>query len=199
MPQAKHQIWNLPNGLTLARVAVIPFFCLALVEGTPTSCLWAAGLFGAASITDFFDGYLARLWGLESRLGKFLDPLADKLIVKAALICLVKLGWLWWWLAVLVLARELYINGLRSLAATDGLVIAAGWAGKAKTALQLTGLSGLLIHYQYTVYFGFYEGPVRFNIIGLALFGLSVVFSVWSAVTYTMNFARTVKSSEASA
>ncbi len=185
-------VWNLPNALTVARVLVIPFFCYLLALATPEGCIWAAAIFGAAAITDFMDGYLARQMGVESRMGKFLDPLADKLIVMAALFVLVDLHWIPAWIAIVVIARELYVNGLRSMAAAEGLVIAAGWAGKYKTAFQLSGLPGLIIHYQYEIDFGIYSGPVRFDEVGAWLFYVSLVFSIISAVTYTMGFYRAV-------
>ena len=183
-----NDLWNLPNALTMLRIALIPVVYYLLSVGTPKACMWAASLFGLAAITGFFDGYLARLKGLESITGKFLDPLADKLIVMGALVVLVGLGRIPVWLVVLVLSRELFINGLRTMAAAEGIVIAAGLAGKYKTAFQLTGLASLLIHYQYRVDFFLFETMVRFRLIGLLLFGASVFFSVLSAVTYTVGF-----------
>ncbi|MCA9564981.1 MAG: CDP-diacylglycerol--glycerol-3-phosphate 3-phosphatidyltransferase [Myxococcales bacterium] len=191
MPSAiRNELLNLPNMLTLLRVALIPVVVYLLLVNTPTACIYASLLFGAAAITDFLDGYLARAQGLVSVTGKFLDPLADKLLVMAALVALVELDWLPSWLVILVLAREFMINGLRTLAANDGIVIAAGTGGKYKTAFQLTGLPALMLHYQYDVDLWFVEGPVRFHHVGLVLFGISVGFSLWSAVTYTVEFYR---------
>ena len=172
----------------MLRIALIPVVCYLLAVGTPRACLWAASLFGIAAITDFFDGYLARLKGLESVTGKFLDPLADKLIVMGALVVLVGIDRIPAWLVVIVLSRELFINGLRTMAAAEGIIIAAGLAGKYKTAFQLTGLSSLLVHYQYKVDFVFFDTMVRFRLVGLILFGASVFFSILSAVTYTVGF-----------
>lgn len=184
----REDFWNLPNMLTMVRIVLIPVVCVLVALESPGACLWAAALFGLASITDFLDGYLARLRGLVSMTGKFLDPLADKLIVMAALVVLVGLGWMPAWLVVVVLARELAINGLRSLASAEGIVMASGMAGKYKTAFQLTGLVCLLIHYQYTVDFLFVTSEVRFHLVGMTLFAVSVFFSLWSAVTYAMGF-----------
>jgi len=184
----REEFWNVPNMLTMLRIVVIPLLCYLLAVGTPKACMWAAAIFGFAAITDFFDGYLARLQGLESVTGKFLDPLADKLIVMAALVVLVDLDRVPAWLVVIVLARELFINGLRTLASSEGIVMGAGLAGKYKTAFQLTGLSAILVHYQYSINFVFFESMVSFRLIGLYLFGASVFFSVSSAITYTYAF-----------
>lgn len=192
----KEDFWNLPNALTLARIAAIPLVCYLMWLDTPRASAWSAALFGAAAITDFLDGYLARLRGLITVTGKFLDPLADKLIVMAVLVVLVSMGRAPDWLVVVVLARELFINGLRTLAASEGILIAAGVAGKYKTAFQLTGLSALLIHYQYHVDFVFYEGMVRFKLLGMILFGISVFFSLWSAFTYTIGFYKRLYAEE---
>ena len=172
----------------MVRIALIPVVCYLLAVATPKACMWAASLFGLAAITDFFDGYLARLKGLESVTGKFLDPLADKLIVMGALVVLVGVDRIPAWLVVIVLARELFINGLRTMAAAEGIIIAAGLAGKYKTAFQLTGLASLLVHYQYKIDFFLFETMVRFRLLGLLLFGASVFFSILSAVTYTVGF-----------
>src|SRR5215475_6467704 len=107
---------NLPNLLTLARVFMIPIFLVLLDEGTPRSCFWAAMVFTAAALTDALDGYLARKLGIVSVLGKFLDPLADKLIVMASLVWMVPMGRIPAWVVVVLLARDISVMGLRSVA-----------------------------------------------------------------------------------
>ena len=134
-----------------------------------------------AAITDVVDGWLARRMGLVTVIGKFLDPLADKLIVLAAMVMLVRLGRLPAWVAILLLSREFIVTGLRQIAASEGMVIAAGQEGKWKTALQLVGVVALLVHYQHEVDLWVWQGPVNFNAVGQVLTYLSVVFSLWSA------------------
>src|SRR4029077_5185790 len=120
---------------------------------TPQRGFWACMVFTAAAITDVLDGYLARKLNVVSVLGKFLDPLADKLIVMAALVWLVPMGRIPSWVVVLLLARELSVTGLRSVAASEGVVIAAGNEGKTKTALQMIGIVALVLGYPYRMAF----------------------------------------------
>ncbi|MCK4535624.1 MAG: CDP-diacylglycerol--glycerol-3-phosphate 3-phosphatidyltransferase, partial [Desulfuromonadales bacterium] len=116
---------NLPNLLTLTRIAAVPIVVVLLLFDSRIAGMWAASIFGAAAATDFIDGWLARKWGVETVLGKFLDPLADKLIVMAALIMLIPLDRVPAWAVFIILAREMVITGLRSIASSEGIVIAA--------------------------------------------------------------------------
>jgi CDP-diacylglycerol--glycerol-3-phosphate 3-phosphatidyltransferase len=190
LSKGKNSELNLPNLLTLMRILVIPLVCYLLLLGTPMSGVICALLFGLAAVTDLLDGYLARKLNLESITGKFLDPLADKLFVMSVLVCLVSMGRMASWLVILVISRELYINALRTIASAEGIIISAGKTGKLKTAFQLTGLSGLLAHYQYIIDFGFFTSTVRFHQVGMLLFLISVGFSLLSAYRYTRNFYR---------
>ena len=186
---------NLPNLLTYIRVAAIPLVMLLIWRGEPESCVIAAWVYSFATITDFFDGWLARRLGLVTVLGKFLDPLADKLMVMAMLVMMVSLNRVPGWLVVIILAREMTINGLRAIASSEGLVIPAGWFGKYKTALQLIAIMCLLVHYPYTLwFFGVYEERVDFNVVGIWVLGFSVIFSVISAVQYFRDFFRALDS-----
>ncbi len=185
----REEFWNLPNGLTLGRIAAIPIVMWFIWGGEPEDCVIAAWLYSAATLTDFFDGWLARRWGLETVMGRFLDPLADKLIVMSMLIMLVPLHRVPAWMVVVVLTREITITGLRAVASIEGLVIAAGQDGKAKTALQMVGVLCLLIHYPYPVnLYGLSTLRVDFNVAGLWVLALSMFFSVTSAVSYFRNF-----------
>lgn len=186
----KKDILNVPNILTLIRIVVIPLVMYLLYLGDPVSCMYAALLFTGAAITDFLDGYIARKQGLVSLTGKFLDPLADKLIVMATLVMLVYLGWLETWIVVLVLARETSITGLRAIAATEGIVIAARSGGKYKTAFQLVGILGMIIHYEYPGDWFFFEAPIRYSMIGYWLFMISLVFSLYSGAQYFIAFLK---------
>jgi CDP-diacylglycerol--glycerol-3-phosphate 3-phosphatidyltransferase len=185
---------NLPNLLTFARIVVIPLVLVLLDRGGPRDCYWAALLFAGAAITDFLDGYLARRQGLVSVLGKFLDPLADKLIVMATLVWLVPMGRIAPWVVVLLLSRELSITGLRSIAASEGVVIAAGEGGKAKTALQMVGILMLMIGYPYRMDFLLFDlGVVDLVHVGRWLIYISLVYSLASAAQYVGLFASAVE------
>lgn len=189
----KRDILNLPNVLTLLRIIVIPIVVVLLGQQTPTSCFWAAFLFAMASATDYFDGYLARKLGLVSLTGKFLDPLADKLIVMASLVQLAAMGWIAAWIPILLLARELSVQGLRQIASAEGMVIAAGQGGKWKTAFQLIGLIGLLAHFTYPVDFVFAVADINFHRVGWWFLVISIAFSLYSAIEYFVGFLRAIE------
>ena len=130
---------NLPNTLTVLRLLMIPFFVLfMLVDITGAADKWiAVALFVAASLTDFLDGHLARKYHLVTNFGKFMDPLADKLLVSAAMICLVEMGRLPAWIVIIIISREFIISGFRLIASDNGVVIAASYWGKFKTVFQM--------------------------------------------------------------
>jgi CDP-diacylglycerol---glycerol-3-phosphate 3-phosphatidyltransferase len=184
----REQFWNLPNIITLARIAVIPLFIWLAYDGNPMDSFWAAVVFSAASISDVLDGYLARRWNQITIVGKFMDPLADKLIVMAALVMMVRLGRLAAWVVIVLLARELVIGGLRTIAATEGMVIAAGQEGKWKTSLQLCGVIALCLHYVHPLDLIWATFPVNYNAVGQVLIYLSTFLSLWSAAVYFRGF-----------
>jgi CDP-diacylglycerol--glycerol-3-phosphate 3-phosphatidyltransferase len=175
---------NLPNLLTFARVLMIPAVLVLLAQGNPRACLWAACVYAAAAITDMLDGWIARRQGLVSVLGKFLDPLADKLIVASTLVWLVPMGRIPAWAVVLLLCREITITALRSIASAEGIIIAAGDGGKAKTGLQMVGIICLILGYPYHLNLGVDLGLVDLVHVGRMLVYLSLVFSLTSALKY---------------
>ena len=188
---------NIPNLLTMARVVAIPFFVWLLDTPTPIRGFWACIVFTLAAITDLLDGYLARKLGVVSVLGKFLDPLADKLIVMAALVWMVPMGRMPAWAVVLLLARELSVTGLRSVAASEGVVISAGNEGKTKTALQMIGIIALVLGYPYHLSFaGLDLGVVDLVHVGRTLVYLSLLFSFASAAQYVRLLAEAVEAKE---
>jgi CDP-diacylglycerol--glycerol-3-phosphate 3-phosphatidyltransferase len=134
----REEFRSLPNLLTMGRIAIIPFVLVFMDNYSPTRSFIATLLYIAASVTDYLDGWLARRRGEESVLGKFLDPLADKVIVMAALVFLVAADRAPAWLVVALLARELAVTGLRSIASTEGLEVTVSQGGKQKTALQIS-------------------------------------------------------------
>lgn len=188
---------NLPNLLTMARIAAIPFLVWLLDSPTPIRGFWACIVFTAAAITDVLDGYLARKLGVVSVLGKFLDPLADKLIVMAALIWMVPMARVPAWVVVVLLAREISVTGLRSVAASEGVVISAGEEGKTKTALQMIGIVALVLGYPYHLsYLGIDLGVVDMVRVGRMLVYLSLLFSFASAAQYVRLFAAAVEAKQ---
>jgi CDP-diacylglycerol---glycerol-3-phosphate 3-phosphatidyltransferase len=135
---------NLPNLLTVARILAVPVIVVALLEETPNGDTLAAAVFALAAFTDGLDGYIARRRQDVTTFGKLMDPLADKLLIVAALVSLVSLGRLAAWVAMVIIARELAVTGLRVIAAEQGVVIAASWLGKVKTALQVAAVFALI-------------------------------------------------------
>lgn len=130
---------NLPNKLTILRVVFIPFFLVALlVDGIPAGKWIALALFVIASLTDMLDGKIARKYNLVTNFGKFMDPLADKLLVSAALIAFIELGKIPAWVVIVIISREFIISGFRLVASDNGVVIAASYWGKIKTVIQMT-------------------------------------------------------------
>jgi CDP-diacylglycerol--glycerol-3-phosphate 3-phosphatidyltransferase len=184
---------NIPNLLTFGRILVIPVVLLLLGRGTPEDCLLAALVYSAAALTDLIDGWLARKMNIVSMLGKFLDPLADKLLVMAVLVYMVPMGRMPEWAVVLLLAREISVTGLRGIASSEGVVIAAGDDGKTKTALQMVGILCLLLGYPYHLTLGPIDlGVVDLVVVGRILVYVSLFFSLMSAFTYTRLFAEAV-------
>lgn len=137
---------NLPNKLTVMRVVLIPFFLLFVLEfNIPYHMIWALLIFAAASITDWLDGRIARKNNLVTKFGKFLDPLADKLLVMTALICFAFERWIDPVAVIIILSREFMVTGLRLVVAGEGVVVAAGIWGKLKTAFTMVALIAIMV------------------------------------------------------
>jgi CDP-diacylglycerol--glycerol-3-phosphate 3-phosphatidyltransferase len=183
------QALSLPNLFTYARILAIPGVLFIMQFDSPQNAFLAAMIFAAASATDAVDGYLARKFNLTSIIGKFLDPLADKLIVMGTLVMLLYLGRVNAWIVFLILARDTIISGLRTIAMTEGLVIEAREFGKQKTAFQMVGIWALLVHYPHTVWTA---EPIDFHRIGTYLIYISLFFSIVSAGDYFRSFFKTL-------
>jgi CDP-diacylglycerol--glycerol-3-phosphate 3-phosphatidyltransferase len=174
------KLWNFPNQLTLYRIASIPVLILLLLFSNKVCGFLAAIVFSAASITDLLDGIFARRHGLESTLGRFLDPLADKLLVSAALIMLIPHGRIPAWMAFVIIGREIAVTGLRAILSEKGLVMGAEQLGKYKIGFQIGAIIPLLIHYTYF--------NIDFHNVGLVLLWMALVFTIWSGTKYFAKF-----------
>jgi CDP-diacylglycerol---glycerol-3-phosphate 3-phosphatidyltransferase len=195
--------WNVPNIMTVARLGVLPLIVFLVwpgIENRETS-FWAAMVYALSSVFDLVDGYIARKTGQVTVLGKFLDPLADKLFYLTTLIALLQLQGprVPPLLVMIILARELTVTGLRGIAAAEGLVIAAGDGGKVKATFATLGMVGLLIHYPYVVHIGFASAIIDFHRAGLWITYLSAAFAVTSGWGYYVGFARAMRAREAAA
>ncbi len=168
---------NLPNKLTLLRVILIPFFVVFLLtDFVPYHYLIALVIFIVASLTDMADGKIARKYNLITNFGKFMDPLADKLLVCSAMICLIPLGQLAAWIVVIIIAREFIISGFRLIASDNGVVIAASYWGKFKTTFQMMMVIVLILELQFP--------NVVFHWLGVILTWVALALTVISLIDY---------------
>lgn len=166
---------NTPNKLTIARMIIVPFLVIFLLTGWggEANRYISLTLFVVASVTDWFDGYLARKNNLVTNFGKFMDPLADKLLVCSAMICMINLKRLPAWFVIIIIAREFIISGFRLIAAENGIVIAANYWGKFKTASQMIMIILLILHF---------DGI--FVILEQIFIWLSLTLTIISLITY---------------
>ncbi len=181
----KKGIYTTANYLTTSRIAIIPLIVVSLFFEGKFAAFMASLLFSIASITDWADGYMARKNETVTTLGKFLDPLADKMLVMATMTMLIPLDRIDAWIVVLILAREFAITGLRGIASSEGIVIAASNLGKYKTGFQIAALIGLTMHYEY---YGF-----DFHFWGTLLLWIALFFTLWSGYEYMKQFKGLLK------
>ena len=180
--------WTAPNILTVCRIATAPLLVYLLLMRGPTAAALAAAVFFLATITDFLDGYIARSYGSGTTLGKFLDPLADKVVVISALIMLAgtpQLPRVPAWMVAALVIREIMVTGLRAIAAAEGVVMAAEELGKYKMVLQSIAIQGLLIRYTYF--------HIDFFAAGMFILWLAMGLSVWSGIDYYLKAMRALR------
>ena len=187
-------IWNIPNVLTLFRIALIPVIATLLLSSTREACFWACAVFAVASATDWLDGYLARRMGIVTTFGKFLDPIADKLIVMAALVMILPYDRVPAWMVLVILGREIIITGLRGIASSEGIVIQASDLGKYKTIFQIVAILGLVLHYNYNWFFGISHTLLTVNMhnVGMFFLWIATVLTIWSGVDYLVRFIKVI-------
>ncbi len=189
-PAAAVSAWNIPNALTMLRVVLVPLFIAVLLvdDGASASMrLWATFIFIVAMFTDWLDGDLARKQGLVTNFGKIADPIADKALIGAALICLSLIGELAWWVTVVILVREMGVTVMRFIVIRRG-VISAGRGGKLKTTLQSIGLVLLILPFS-----GFLHG------LGLAVMYAALILTVVTGVDYSVKAWRVWRGSDVAA
>lgn len=176
---------NLANRVTMVRILLVPVFLYFVLESIPYGTYIAAGIFILAASTDGLDGYLARKRKEVTNLGKLLDPLADKLLITAALVSLVGSGVLPAWVAIIIISRELAVTGLRAVAAAEGVVIQASAVAKLKTISQIVAIVGLLIdNYPFSL--------IGFPFTQIAVW-VSIFLTIWSGVEYFIGAGRNLQ------
>lgn len=205
-PTAPDKLWTPANIVTLMRICLVPVFVLAILSPWPewvglpgitmeAKCVIAAGIFILISCTDWIDGYLARSRGEVTDFGKFMDPLADKILVTAALIALVELAVLPGWPVLIILAREFIVSGIRMVAASKGTVIAASWYGKAKTVFQIIAIVLFLLKdsLTFTTEAGAFTNPMF--VLSWTVMVIALILTVMSMLDYLVKARHLLKGS----
>lgn len=187
------KIFNLPNILTLSRITVSPvIFILLLYRPGRLMSFMSALVFALAAMTDFLDGYLARRLNMITSLGKFLDPLADKILVGVALIMLIPLERVQPLIVVLIITREMLVTGLRVYAINENMIIESSRLAKYKTTFQIVAVIGLLLHYTYDLGPGTLRFPVNFQAVGTTLLYIALAITLWTGIDYFYGFFKHV-------
>ncbi len=180
-PQERDVI-NLPNAITLLRVCIIPVLFFLLLSPGRLWSLVIAVLFIMAALTDLLDGYVARKYQIVTSMGKFLDPVADKLIVNTAMILMIPIGRIPAWIVAVIIIRDFIVDGIRTIASDRGIVIAASPLGKKKTLCQIFAVSALIIHYPFI--------GADAHMVGMVILAIALFLTVYSGIDYFLKFYR---------
>lgn len=176
------EVINLPNTISVVRIGVIPILFFLLLSPGPLMSIVIAVLFIAAALTDLLDGHVARRYHIVTTMGKFLDPIADKLIVNTAMILLIPIGRIPTWIVAIIIIRDFIVDGIRNIASSEGLIIDASPLGKRKTLCQIFAVSALMIHYPF---FG-----ADAHAVGMVILYIALVLTVLSGFDYFIKFYR---------
>jgi len=183
--------FNIPNVITFSRIVLVPVIFIVLLSSPGRMLsLWGAIIFTAAAVTDFLDGYIARKMNRVTSLGKFLDPLADKLLVGTALIMMIQLERVPPWMVALIVGREIFVTGLRVVAIRENIVVETTRVAKYKTVLQIVAVVCLMIHYEYRLSAGALSMSLDFHRIGMWILGIALFVTLWSGGDYFYKFFR---------
>jgi len=173
---------NLPNTITLLRIGVIPVLFFLLTSPGEMWSFILALIFVCAAFTDLLDGYIARKYQIVTTMGKFLDPVADKIIINTAMILMIPIGRIPAWMVALIIIRDFVVDGMRSIASSEGLVIDASGLGKLKTLCQIFAVSALMIHYPLL--------GVDAHAVGIVILYIALFLTLYSGVDYSIKFYR---------
>lgn len=182
---SKHETFNLPNTITLMRIGVVPFLFVLLSNPGEFWSLVLAALFVIASITDFLDGYFARKYQMITTMGKFLDPVADKIIVNTAMILMIPIGRIPAWIVAITIIRDLIVDVIRSIASSEGIYIQASVLGKQKTVTQIIAVTALMIHY---AIFG-----INAHVVGTIILYIALFLTLYSGIDYFIKFYKGIE------
>lgn len=182
---SKNDTFNLPNTITLLRISVVPFLFILLWSPGEFWSLIIAVLFVIASVTDFVDGYIARKYQMITTMGKFLDPIADKIIVNTAMILLIPIGRIPAWIVAITIIRDLIVDVIRSIASSEGIFIQASVLGKQKTVAQLIAVTALIIHYSIL--------GINAHTVGMVILYVAFGFTIYSGVDYLFRLYKSIE------
>ncbi|MCX7982106.1 MAG: CDP-diacylglycerol--glycerol-3-phosphate 3-phosphatidyltransferase [Syntrophales bacterium] len=183
-PSLKGKIINLPNAITMLRILIIPVLFFLLLSPNQFWSLVLAFIFILASLTDLLDGYLARKYHLVTTMGKFLDPIADKLVINTAMILMIPIGRIPAWVVAIIIIRDFIVDGIRTIATSEGVIIQASKWGKKKTLCQVFAVSALMIHYPFL--------GADAHVVGTVLLFLALILSIYSGLEYLIKFLKEV-------
>jgi len=178
----QRRILNLPNGITMLRVGIIPVLFFLLSDPGRMWSLIIAILFIMAALTDLLDGYVARKYHIVTNIGKFLDPITDKIIVNTAMILMIPIGRIPAWIVSLIIIRDFIVDGIRTIATSEGMIIDASKLGKRKTLCQIFAISALMIHYPFI--------GADAHIVGMVILYIALWLTLHSGVDYLLMFYR---------
>lgn len=173
-------IINLPNAVTMLRICIIPVLFFLLFDPDRLWSLIIASLFIMAALTDLLDGYLARRYHIVTNIGKFLDPIADKIIVNTAMIVMIPIGRIPAWIVAIIIIRDFIIDGIRTIATSEGMIIDASKIGKRKTLCQIFALSALMIHYPFI--------GANAHVVGMVILYIALWLTIYSGFDYALKF-----------
>jgi CDP-diacylglycerol--glycerol-3-phosphate 3-phosphatidyltransferase len=182
--QERKKVLNLPNAITLLRIGIIPVLFLLLQSPGPSESLAIAFIFVVASLTDLLDGYVARKYQIVTTMGKFLDPIADKLVVNTAMILMIPIGRIPAWIVAVIIIRDFTVDGIRTIASSEGIIIQASRLAKQKTLCQIVAVTALMIHYPFL--------GADAHLVGIIILHIALFLTLYSGVDYLVKFSRNV-------
>lgn len=178
--QEKKRVFNLPNAITMLRIGIIPVLFFLLLSPDSTGSLVIAGIFVIASLTDLLDGYIARRYQIVTTMGKFLDPIADKLVVNTAMILMIPIGRIPAWIVAIIIVRDFTVDGIRTIASSEGVIIESSRLAKQKTLCQVVAVTALMIHYPFL--------GADAHLVGIAILYVALFLTLYSGLDYLVKF-----------
>jgi CDP-diacylglycerol--glycerol-3-phosphate 3-phosphatidyltransferase len=182
--QERKKVLNLPNAITMLRIGIIPVLFFLLQSPGPTGSLVIACIFVVAALTDLLDGYIARRYQIVTTMGKFLDPIADKLVVNTAMILMIPLGRIPAWIVAIIIIRDFTVDGIRTIASSEGIIIGSSRLAKQKTLCQVVAVTALMIHYPFM--------GADAHLVGIVILYVALFLTLYSGLDYLMKFFKEV-------